>query len=395
MKRLLLILILFTSLVAYSQQKAPTNKELQQQIEQLDYKYKHQINALIQELAISKGKVELLDSRLEHEKSKTQDLISSTTMDHINSDLIAIGMVITFLAALIGIGGPLFFNSRIKEKADDLATLVDGKIENMKELAKNRLERIDNDVERIKEIEENTKKIEAKFEDLRKEAVSASSEAKAYALCADAAGAATSDNIYRAFELLSEAKKIGEYSFVYNSQGDIYKNLKNYSRAIESYNKAIAVNPKDATAFKNKGIMHYEKGEYNIAIENYDIAISVDSKYATAYNARGVAYYRLNNKDKAIENYTQASNLNPDYARAYNNRGMIYSEKGEYDKAIADYNKALEINPQYIDVYYNRARVYRQLAEQTTDPVKKAEYTLLAEADKKRYEELIKAQKTS
>ena len=80
-----------------------------------------------------------------------------------------------------------------------------------------------------------------------------------------------------------------------------------------------------------------KKGDYDRAIADYNKALELDPKDATAYNNRGFTYDNKGDYDKAIADYDAAIRLNPEYARAYNNRGFTYDKKGDYDRAIADY----------------------------------------------------------
>jgi Flp pilus assembly protein TadD len=43
--------------------------------------------------------------------------------------------------------------------------------------------------------------------------------------------------------------------------GTAYANLKQFEKAIQDYNQAIELNPKDARTFNNRGIVHQELGK--------------------------------------------------------------------------------------------------------------------------------------
>lgn len=89
---------------------------------------------------------------------------------------------------------------------------------------------------------------------------------------------------------------------------------------------------------------------------DYNQAIELNPKDADAYSNRGVLKQtNLHDIDGALADYNQAIKLNPKHAYAYHNRGLL---KGHYlnDKigALADYNQAIELNPQFPGAYYNR-----------------------------------------
>ena len=100
-----------------------------------------------------------------------------------------------------------------------------------------------------------------------------------------------------------------------------------------------------------------DKGKYDDAIADYDRAIALDPKDATAYTNRGVAYGRKGRVNRAIADYDKAIALDANVALAYTNRGVAYGRKGWVDRAIADFSKALEINPSDQDAKNNLKRL--------------------------------------
>ena len=82
-----------------------------------------------------------------------------------------------------------------------------------------------------------------------------------------------------------------------------------YDRAIEDYNKAIALDQNRAMAYNNRGRVYYYKGQYERAIEDYNKAIVLDPNYADAYNKRGLAYEKLENKSMAISDFQKVCDL--------------------------------------------------------------------------------------
>jgi uncharacterized membrane protein YhaH (DUF805 family) len=95
-----------------------------------------------------------------------------------------------------------------------------------------------------------------------------------------------------------------------------------------------------------------EKGQYDKAISDYNKAIEIDPRNATAYSNRGDAYAYIDQLDKAISDYNKAIEINPRDPRAYNNRGLTYFFKGEYEKAWDDVHKAKSlggrVHPEFV-----------------------------------------------
>ena len=68
------------------------------------------------------------------------------------------------------------------------------------------------------------------------------------------------------------------------------KSASENQQTINDYNKAIELNPKDATAYVNRGIAYNALGNYQQAINDYNKAIELNPKDAEAYYNRGNAY---------------------------------------------------------------------------------------------------------
>ena len=113
----------------------------------------------------------------------------------------------------------------------------------------------------------------------------------------------------------------------------------------------------------------YKQGKFDKAIDDYNKALAIKPKYALAYVARGIAWYRKDKYDKAIGDQSQALRLNPNIVAAYNNRGLAFSAKGEYNKAIADFTQALAIESSPGD--QSRRRQHCHLVQQSRKRVEK------------------------
>jgi tetratricopeptide (TPR) repeat protein/S1-C subfamily serine protease len=162
---------------------------------------------------------------------------------------------------------------------------------------------------------------------------------------------------------INEAIALSPRAAFYSNRGTTYAGLKDYSKAIADYDKAIAINPEYAEAYYNRGVAYGALKDYSKAIADYDKAIAINPELAEAYSNRGVAYAGLKDYSKAIADYDKAIAINPELAEAYYNRGVAYGALKDYSKAIADYDKAIAINPEYAEAYSNRGNAYYALKD--------------------------------
>ena len=99
---------------------------------------------------------------------------------------------------------------------------------------------------------------------------------------------------------------------------------------------------REAAIHNNHGLAYQEEGDYDRAIESFTKAIELNPNYAEAYNNRGNAYRDDGNFDRAIADYTKAIELKPNFVEAYNHRDDAYYAKGDYDGTIAEYRGITE-----------------------------------------------------
>jgi len=75
-----------------------------------------------------------------------------------------------------------------------------------------------------------------------------------------------------------------------------------YQRAIECYNKAIELNPKDALAYYSRGKVKYKLKDYSGAIEEFNRAIELNPDFADAHYRCGRAKNKLKNYNGLLKN---------------------------------------------------------------------------------------------
>jgi len=150
---------------------------------------------------------------------------------------------------------------------------------------------------------------------------------------------------------------------LHNICGAAHAGLGNFAAAIESYKKAIKINPNFAECYSNMGNALKDKGELDTAIESYKKAIKVNPNFAEAYNNMGSALKDRGELDAAIKSCKQAVKINPGYAEAYSNMGNALHNKGDLDSAIASYEKAIKINPSFAGAYNNMGNALRNKGE--------------------------------
>ena len=150
---------------------------------------------------------------------------------------------------------------------------------------------------------------------------------------------------------------------VYANRGVSYERVRDHERAILDYGKAIELEPAASSHYGNRANAYAEKGDFAHAILDHDRAINLAPKSAPNHSDRGTTYKKMGDYDQAITDYDSAIRLDSSIAVIFDNRGVVYSAKGEHDRAIQDHNKAIDLDPQFPLAYSNRGAAYWRKGE--------------------------------
>jgi tetratricopeptide (TPR) repeat protein len=101
--------------------------------------------------------------------------------------------------------------------------------------------------------------------------------------------------------------------------------------------------PSAAEAYNSRGLAYYEKKDFARALNDFEKALKIDPRNPGIYVNLGILYFDLGDDAGALANYNRAIQIDARCADAYNNRGNVYGRSGKYLKALDDYNRALSI----------------------------------------------------
>ena len=131
-------------------------------------------------------------------------------------------------------------------------------------------------------------------------------------------------------------------SVLFNLSGACYASLGEISKAIESYKKAILIQPSYVRAYFNLAITFHENGDIDEAIKSYENALQLDSNYAEAYNNLANLFKEIGQNDNSIKSFEKALEVRPDYLEACYSLAMIYHEEERYHEAVTKYEIVLK-----------------------------------------------------
>ena len=141
---------------------------------------------------------------------------------------------------------------------------------------------------------------------------------------------------------------------VWSNKGVSLADLGRHMEAMDCYNKALTLDIRLAGLWANKGNSLVALGHYEEAIASYDKALAIDPRDNRSWNSMGCVLNTLVRSDEAVGCFDSALEIDPRYAEAWNNKGVALHVLGRVDEAIVSYDRALAINPLYTEASDNK-----------------------------------------
>lgn len=101
-------------------------------------------------------------------------------------------------------------------------------------------------------------------------------------------------------------------------------------------------------------ILYFDK-KFNEAIDSWVKAININPYYLEAFNGMGNAFLQLKKIEQAVLNFEKAIKINPNYFEAYCNLGGALIKLGKYQRSIINFETAIKIKPNYLEAIYGKA----------------------------------------
>lgn len=144
-----------------------------------------------------------------------------------------------------------------------------------------------------------------------------------------------------------------------------------YRQAVADFSKAIEIKPNDAAFWSARGsayarliVVDFERSRTQ-AIADLTQAIKLDPKLASAYRERAIVYEETNQNAKALPDLNTAIRLDPKDAVAFYTRAKIHGFAKRYTAAKADAENAIRLFPNYEAAKLYRDYITREAAKAT------------------------------
>ncbi|MEW5924756.1 MAG: tetratricopeptide repeat protein, partial [Candidatus Zixiibacteriota bacterium] len=143
---------------------------------------------------------------------------------------------------------------------------------------------------------------------------------------------------------VSEGERLWILATEAGNAGQSEKQLDYMQQLVKAY-------PGDERAWTLLGNVYFGRQDYAKAIETFDKATAINPDFSQPYNQMGYAHRFLENYDSAEKAFKKYIELIPDDPNPYDSYAELLMKMGKHEKSMEYYKKALDINPRFINSY--------------------------------------------
>ncbi len=126
--------------------------------------------------------------------------------------------------------------------------------------------------------------------------------------------------------------------------GNAMQGLGRLDDAIDSFQKAVTLNPSSAESFLNLSDALNQAGRHGEAADMAVKCILISPEMSNAHVNFGNALLGLDSPGEAVEAYSKAARLDPGNDLAWLNMGLAYAAMGTFDAAIENLNRSITLD---------------------------------------------------
>jgi Tfp pilus assembly protein PilF len=115
--------------------------------------------------------------------------------------------------------------------------------------------------------------------------------------------------------------------------------------ALAEFDKAIALDPHNAEALYNRGLIYQNNKQHQLAIDDFTSASGLTPQRPEPLLARAISYLAMDRLKEAAADLDEAVQADPQNAQIWTTRGIVYERLGDKTKAAGCYSRAINLRP--------------------------------------------------
>ena len=148
---------------------------------------------------------------------------------------------------------------------------------------------------------------------------------------------------------VSITKEFPNHAFSWKVLAAALKQNGRIDESLVASQKSVQLNPQDAEAYYNLGIVTQDLGRLDEAEAIYKKAITLKPDHKT-YNNLGIVMQELGRLDEAEASYKKATTLKPDFIQAIKNRWLLLFSQKRFEEALLDADLCISKGSRQLDL---------------------------------------------
>ncbi len=145
--------------------------------------------------------------------------------------------------------------------------------------------------------------------------------------------------------------------------GSIYfKDLKDDKKAIDYFERAKRIKPRDETSYIKLGELYSKEELFDKAIAEYKKAVNLNPKNVTPLTQLGLLYLTIGRHKDALPIAEKLVNIIPANPLAHYTLGVTYEKSGRFEEALNEFGTVLSLDPEDEPASFKQERIVLELA---------------------------------
>lgn len=142
-----------------------------------------------------------------------------------------------------------------------------------------------------------------------------------------------------------------------NTRGQALARSGRTEEALAEFDHAIALDPHNAGALYNRGLLHQGEKQHQLAIDDFTAANGLTPQRAEPLLGRAISYLAVDKIKEAAADLDEAAQADPQNGQIWASRGLAYERLGDKTRAAGSYGRAINLRPKDEAVRSGFARV--------------------------------------
>lgn len=143
--------------------------------------------------------------------------------------------------------------------------------------------------------------------------------------------------------------------------GTIQRQLKQYDKALISYNSVLAKYPDNISLLQSRASLYCDMEEWNNALIDYNHIIEIEPNNTSALQSRALIFVHQKKYNEALSDYEKVTSIIPQSINGWMGIALVHKRKEEWSQAEEIYTTLIYKHRGTPEIYANRAECYLHL----------------------------------